>query len=359
MIEVLIGFIIFGLIYSWRKFPKIWKLLVSLGRSSNKNLEFKIPVDKVFEDFIGNEGTIEQLKRLLQYANLKGEKRLPNIGFFGPKSTGKTELAHRIAKALGVPTLVLSKSTLNSEESFFKEVSKEIEDLSGDSIEAPPMVIFIDEVHVLPRRIQDSLLTALERDDRCFRSRLGDINTHNVTFIVATTDPGKLAEPFISRLSVFWLEPYNTKQIVEILQWRRKNDDNIDPVTLFIPDDGLELIANASRGVPRKAIELTQQVGVAISLNIIQPTTEAIKEDLQRTLSCDEFGLIEIDKKYLRTVKQFKLAGVSVLSAALGQSKENIEQHIEPWLLQNGWLERGSKGRKLTAKGLLFVERNL
>lgn len=358
MLEVLIGFTIFGLIFSLKHFPKVWKLLKRLGRTPKKP-NFKITIEKVFDGFIGNEGTIEQLKRLLQYANLKGQNRLPNIGFFGPKSTGKTELAHRISKALGVPTLTLSKSTLNSEESFFKEVSKEISEFSGDTGIAPPMVIFIDEVHVLPRRIQDSLLTALERDDRCFRSKLGDINTHNVTFIVATTDPGKLAEPFISRLSVFWLEPYNVNEIVQILQWRRKNDNAIDPITMFIPDDGLVLIAKAARGVPRKAIELMQQVGVAISLQIIQPTAEEIKEDLRRTLNCDEFGLVEMDKKYLKTVRDFGIAGLGLLCSALGQSKENIEQHIEPWLIQTGFIERTAKGRKLTPKGSLWTEGNL
>lgn len=358
MIEVLIGFVIFVLLIGWKIFPKLWKLLTKPKRNK-ESLYLKIPIYKVFEGFIGNEGIIEQITRLLRYAEFKGENRLPNIGFFGPKSTGKTDLAHRISRALGVPTLVLSKSTLNSEESFFKEVSKEISDFSGNQVIAPPMVIFIDEVHVLSRKIQDSLLTALERDDRCFRCKLGDINTRNVTFIVATTDPGKLAEPFISRLSVFWLEPYNVRQIVEILKWRRKHDDNIDPMTMFIPDDSLLFIARAARGVPRKAIELTQQVGVAISLKIIPPTPEAIKEDLKRNLCCDEFGLIELDKKYLKVLKQFGTAGVSVLSAALGQSKENIEHHIEPWLLQNGWLLRGKKGRELTPKGLVFVEKNL
>ena len=282
-------------------------------------------IDEAFNGFIGNEGAILSLKRMLRYAEQNNQLRLPNLGFFGPKSTGKTELARRISAALGLPTLTLSKSTLNSEESFFKEVSKEIEDFADGMAIAPPMIIFIDEVHVLPRRIQDSLLTALERDDRCFRSKSGDINTQNVTFIMATTDPGKLADAFKSRLTVFWLEPYSVREIVEILKIRRRADEEIDSMTLFIGDDGLEFIARAARAVPRKAIELLRQVGMAISLGEIGPSLNEIKKDLRRTMSCDAHGLVELDRKYLRILQERNLVGLSLLSAAIGMDKENIE----------------------------------
>ena len=329
----------------------------------NRNTVVEIPkpatIDEAFEGFIGNEGAILQVKRMLRYAEQTGEKRLPNLGLFGPKSTGKTELARRISKALDLPTLTLSKSTLNSEESFFAEVSKEIEDFSDGMLIAPPMIIFIDEVHVLPRRIQDSLLTALERDDRCFRSKSGDINTHNITFIMATTDPGKLAEAFQSRLHIFWLDPYSVSQIVEILKMRRRTDDEIDSLTLFVKDDALEFIARAARGVPRKAIELLRQVGVALSLGDIAPTLEDIKRDLRRTMACDAHGLIEVDRRYLRMLQQHNLAGLGLLCAALGMDKDNIEKGIEPWLIQNGWVERTARGRKLSPKGFVFVENYL
>ena len=165
--------------------------------SQDLKIEDEISIeDEAFQGFVGNEVAITKLKRLIRYARMRSIS-LPNLGLFGPRSTGKTELCRRIARAMGLPVLTLSKSTLNSEESFFKEVTKELSNNSDGMLCPDSMIVFIDEVHVLSQRIQDSLLTALERDDRCFRSKHGDIDTRNITFIMATTEPGKLSQPFL------------------------------------------------------------------------------------------------------------------------------------------------------------------
>ena len=360
MIEVVIGCLLFVL-WLMRKIIKrnLIKLLEQHNYHKQIQHELSLSIDDVFNGFIGNEGAVSQIKRELRYARLHNLKKIQPLGLFGPPSTGKTELAKRIARALGLPILVLSKSTLSKEENFFNEVSKEIENLSDGMLVAPPMVIFLDEAHVLSGRVQDSLLTALENDDRCFRSNAGDIDTQNITFIIATTDPGKLRSAFRSRLYVLNLVSYSLEEIVKILKHRREHDSNVEKVCMIIPDDALTFIAKAGRGMPRRAIELMKAIGKAISLKDVEPTLEAIQSDLWRTLACDKNGLLDIDRKYLCFLSERKAAGLRLLSSALGLDKDNIEHMIEPWLIQNGLIECDRSGRKITPKGsLLMIGKN-
>lgn len=342
----------------WRK--SLFRLLNNIHLSKfsltkkRKVVKHYNDVNEVFKGFIGNEGAIHLLKRELKFA-INTNNKMPAIGLFGPPSTGKTELAKRIARALQVPMLTFSKSTLAREENFFNEVAKEIEYAAEGMLVAPPMVIFIDEAHVLPGRIQDSLLTALENDDRCFRSSAGDINTHNITFIIATTDPGKLRPAFRSRLFQINLNPYSLEEIVEILKWRIENDDDIHASARFIPDEALFHIARGARAIPRQAIDLVRMVAKGISLGDVQPTLEGIQEDMWYTLGCDRNGLLAIDRKYLHYLDEHEHAGLTLLVSALGIDKDNIVHVIEPWLIQNNLIERHRSGRKITPKGSLLV----
>lgn len=325
-------------------------------KSAHKNAPTEPDVDKIFEGFVGNRPAVFQLKRILKYARINNINRLPNIGLFGSKSTGKTELFRRIGEALRVPTLVLSKSTLSTEENFFKEVAKEIDDFSGGMLTPEPMLIFIDEVHVLPRRIQDSLLTALESDDRCFRSKHGDINTKNITFVVATTDPGKLSEAFLSRLLIVNLEPYTEQEIVNILKYRRARDPQIDRNAQTIDDQSLKLIAKASRLTPRKSIEVLKQIAIAISLQEVNPNYDSILVDLNMTLGVDHNGLTKTDKKYLKFLKENGQIGLSSIAAYLDTDPNNIKEIVEPYLIRLGLIRFNRSGRFLTSLGRKFLD---
>jgi Holliday junction DNA helicase RuvB len=312
-------------------------------------------IDFIFKDFIGNKQAVETIKRLIKYSKINGIRKLPNIGLFGPRSTGKTELYRRIARAMGIPSLALSKSTINSEETFFKQVSKEIQGYSGGALVAPYMIIFIDEVHILSKRIQDSLLTALESDDRCFRTKFGDIDTSNITFIVATTDPGKLSPAFISRLTVLELKMYDQEEIMEIIYARMHNDKTIDECIRVIDRDTVKLIANASRLIPRKAIEILKQTSYAIAVDDIGCDYEDVLQDLKNTVGCDERGITEVDLKYLKFLKHNGSAGLMTLSSYLDTDKDNIENYIEPWLIRNGFITKGARGRSITSTGLRLL----
>ncbi len=367
MVSLIVGCVLFYMLClgGWRKLYNLCKRLVTSKKVIEKDNaqsaiyehSFSISPDEAFEGFIGNQQAVGQIKRLIRYAQQQKEVKISSLGLFGPKSVGKTELARRIAKAMNLPMLTFSKSTLTSEENFFKQVAKEIKEFSGGTLMAPPMIIFIDEAHVLPRRIQDSLLTALEKDDRCFRSKAGDINTHNITFIIATTDPGKLTPALISRLSTFVLKTYTTQEIVRILKNRIMSDANIDKSLIFIPNEVFEFVAIVSRGVPRKAIEILQQTGIALALDEVERTPEAIKADLKYMLDCDEMGFTNLDKQYIKILAEFEQLGVNSLSSMLGTDRDNITNFIEPWLMQNGLIEVSRSGRKLTDKGTVLAQR--
>lgn len=328
-----------------------------LEKKLRKELQV-LEVDSIFDNFVGNEGAVTILKRELKYALYSNSTHLPAIGLFGPKSTGKTELARRLAKALNQPMLVLSKSTLAKEENFFLEVSKEIENYSENMVVAKPLVVFLDEAHVLSGRIQDSLLTALERNDRVFRSKAGDIDTRNITFVVATTDPGKLREAFRSRLISINLEPYTVQEVVDIMLVKVWNDDSMPSAVRSLSNDVLVFVAKASRAVPRKAIETLSMVGKAIVLGEVRPDFKSIRDDLRATLGCDKNGLLELDRKYLEFLSERPSAGIGLLSAVLGTDKNNLENVVEPWLHQNGWITRDRTGRSITPEGLKILEGN-
>lgn len=359
--EYIAGITIFILLFWGRHVFRLISFLARKIRLPTFRLEKKekvvrhyINVDEVFDGFIGNEKAVHLLKRELKFS-INSQQKMAAIGLFGPPSTGKTELARRISKALGLPLITFSKSTLSKEEHFFNEVTKEIEDVSGGMLMAPKMVIFIDEAHILSGRIQDSLLTALENDDRCFRSAHGDINTHNITFVIATTDPGKLRPAFRSRLLKINLNPYSLEEIVEILKWRIDNDDEIHASARFIEHAALYHIAKAGRAIPRQAIDLVKMVAKGISLGDVQPTLEGVQSDMWRTLGCDENGLLDIDRKYLRFLSRRESAGLSLLTSALGLDKDDITEVIEPWLIQNELIERHRSGRRITPKGSYLV----
>src|SRR5581483_4411757 len=185
-------------------------------------------VDEVFEGFIGNTGPVTRLKRMLMIAALEEKRWLEPVALFGLKSTGKTELARRIARALDVPQAELSDATLSSPDDLANRI-RATADAAGmplrqhkgphraSTVVAPPMVIFIDEVHLLKPKVQDSLLKALEPDDRLLLSRLATIDTQQVTFIIATTDPGDLRDAFKSRIIRFELKEYTLSELVQIL----------------------------------------------------------------------------------------------------------------------------------------------
>jgi Holliday junction DNA helicase RuvB len=327
-------------------------------------------IEDTFAGFVGNMGAVEWIKRDLRYAAIENHRWLDPIGLFGPKSTGKTELARRISEALRVPTVAVSDTTLTSADDLGSKI-QEIADQAGEPMRiemrdfgarvevAPPMVVFIDEVHLLKARVQDSLLKAMEPNDRTLLTSHGEIDTRQITFIIATTDPGRLRDAFKSRVSKLDLKEYSLDEIVEILKSHRERSTTALPEEVRqFNDEALRVVATVGRLVPRQALLCLKDAARAVRLRDVAPTAADLRRYFWETRSSDEIGLTERDWRYLQLLFPDSRKGRDALAAAMGEDPTTVELEIEPFLLRLGLIERERGGRCLTAEGREAVGRH-
>ena len=344
-----------------------WKLETgSTGTSENL-------IHPVFRGFVGNRGAVEALSIQLRYVEKTETRTIRSVGLFGPKSTGKTELSRRLAAALDVPYLPLSETGLQDIDQLadrMQELAREsgtpmiVVDRQGGQavLRSPPMLVFIDEVHQLRARVQDTLLPVLEADDRTLRGSRVIINARDVSFVIATTDWGKLREPFRSRVRAVMLEPYNIDEVAKMLRYRIEvvSEGNsvvadIDPAVMQLKEDALVAIATAARAVPRVALDLLREIGMALQIRICGAGVDAVWDHLQKMVPCDRQGLTSRDQEYLRIVANRGPIGLGNIATEMGIDRSNVEGAIEPFLAQMGWVQRGSSGRTLTTRGRRVV----
>ena len=330
-------------------------------------------VHPVFKDFVGNSAAVEALSIQLRYVEQTGKRAIRSVGLFGPKSTGKTELSRRLASALGVPYLPLSETGLGDIDQLADRMQERLREADtpmtvvdrqgGQAVlRSPPMLVFVDEVHQLSARTQDTLLPVLEADDRMLRSSRVIIDAREVSFVIATTDWGKLREPFRSRVRAVMLEPYSTHEVAQMLQYRIDEASgvdgtgaDVDPAVAQLSEDALVAIATAARAVPRVALDLLREIGMALRIGISGPDADAVWRHLQKMVPCDRQGLTTRDRKYLRIVANRGPIGLDNIATELGVDRSNVERAVEPFLSQMGWVQRGSTGRMLTTKGRRLV----
>ena len=326
-------------------------------------------VHAVFKGFVGNGAAIEALSIQLRYVEQTGARAIRSVGLFGPKSTGKTELSRRLARALGVPYLPLSETGLRDIDQLadrMQERAREagmpmtvVDHQGGQAVlRSPTMLVFIDEVHQLSARVQDTLLPVLEADDRILRGSRVIIDARDVSFVIATTDWGKLRDAFRSRVRAVMLEPYSAEEVVQMLRCRieatseaHDSDRDIDPLVGELSEDALFAISIAARAVPRVALDLLREIGMALRIRICGTDAEAVWEHIQKMVPCDRQGLTSRDRKYLRIVANRGPIGLDSIATELGIDRSNVEGAIEPFLAQMGWVQRGSTGRTLTTSG--------
>lgn len=312
-------------------------------------------VEEIFSGFIGNEGVVQHLITLVKYTKTRYPFQIPNMALFGPSSSGKTDLSKRVAKALDLKFTVISQSRLSSESAFI-DLLLDISFGSGLVRKLLPQVIFIDEVHTLSRKLQDYLLTGLESDDRIIRAKLFTFDCKDVSFIVATTDPGKLAPAFRNRFTALHLKSLGENDLVSILKSRMKDKDIESKVNL-LNDDCLKLIARVAKFTPREAISLLKQIGISMAVGETYPNLKSVYEKLNQITGSDFFGLRETDWKYLNAI-QDNILGLNSLSSILALDKDTITNVIEPFLLQLNLIEFSPRGRKITSLGKEFIDFN-
>ncbi len=318
-------------------------------------------VEKEFENsirptdiaqFSGQQQIIDNLKIFIKAARLRGEA-LDHVLFHGPPGLGKTTLSRIVAHELGV----------NIRETSGPVIEKP-GDLAGLLTNLEPHdVLFIDEIHRLSTVVEEYLYSAMEdfRIDIMIESgpsaRSIQLNLSPFTLIGATTRSGLLTAPLLSRFAIkSRLEYYTAETLQKII------DRSAAILGVRITSDAAREIAGRSRGTPRIANGLLKRVrdfaqvlgnGV-IDLRITQHSL--------RALNVDEFGLDDMDNRILLTIiEKFKggPVGITTIATAVGEEAGTIEEVYEPFLIQEGFLQRTPRGREVTAKAYEHLGRNM
>jgi len=327
------------------------------------------PVDEAFAGFVGNKFAIDRITLDLKRALMNDPPSLPrNYLLTGMPSTGKTELAKRISTALTLPFIRLDGRGLTSRERLFEMVDGELNDQdqlpesSGTQaglpvFDYPPMTIFIDEIHLASRMVQESLLTTLEADDRTVTLTGKVALVGNTTFIFATTRTSGIDAAFKSRCTEIELEEYTVEEVARILQLRHSHDW---PKEVFLD------LAAWGRAVPRVAlslaVELETSEEVANYENDGLYDIRELAENVRRMNRVDENGMTRMHYEYLNVlaVTGKPMGEKSIASLMSTVDALRIEEEVEPYLAdpKRAFVNRTPSGRQITAKGRSYLEEN-
>ncbi|MDA8169658.1 MAG: Holliday junction branch migration DNA helicase RuvB [Nitrospiraceae bacterium] len=294
-----------------------------------------------FDDFVGQEKLKENLRVFIQAARKRGEP-LDHVLFSGPPGLGKTTLAHIIASELGVSI----KSTSGPVLERAGDLAAVLTNLSEFD------VLFVDEIHRLPRVVEEILYPAMEDFQLDIvigqgpGARTLKLNLAHFTLVGATTRTGLLTSPLRDRFGIISRLDFYSPGELEKIVTRSAGILNIK-----ISGEAAAEIASRSRGTPRIANRLLKRVRdfAQVRANGIIDI-ESARAGLS-ALDVDERGLDEMDRKLLLAmIQKFQggPVGVETLSATIREDKDTIEDVYEPFLIQEGFIERTPRGRTAT-----------
>lgn len=294
-----------------------------------------------FEDFPGQEGIKEKLKVFVQAAQLRKEP-LDHVLFSGPPGLGKTTLAQIVAHELGVDCKITSAPALDKK----GELAALLTSLKPNS------VLFIDEIHRLNTHIEEYLYTAMEDyyidivTGEGLGARTMKFQLVPFTLIGATTRAGLLNAPFRDRFGIVErLQFYNRDSLKMILKRSAKI------LKVEIDETGADEIARRSRGTPRIANRLLKRVRDYAQIKGDGHIDEKLAHFALDQLGVDTNGLENMDRKILSLIKEkygCGPVGIETLAAALSEEKDTLEEVYEPFLIQEGFIQKTPRGRILT-----------
>lgn len=296
---------------------------------------------KVFDEYVGQEKVKERLRTAVQAAKFRGEP-LDHVLVSGPPGLGKTTLAAILAAEMGVALHVTSGPAIEKKGDLAGIVTGLQE---GD-------FLFIDEIHRLPSVVEENLYPAME--DFRFDVVLGEgphaksirLELPRFTLIGATTRSGLLTTPLRARFGIVErLEYYRTDELARILM----RSSSILGVAL--EDDAAQELARRSRGTPRIANRILRRVRDYMQVAGLEAVSLDLAQHALTQLEIDVRGFDAMDRSYLEALT-IKFGGgpvgLETLAAATGEAAQTLEDVYEPFLIQEGFLQRTPRGRLAT-----------
>lgn len=301
------------------------------------------------DEYIGQSDLVEKLAIALQAVRERREP-MEHVLLHGPPGLGKTTLAHVIAEEMGTRAYVTSGPALTKGGDLVGTLTKM----------QPHDILFIDEIHRLPAAVEEYIYPAMEDFkidftlDSGMHAKVITYNLKPFTLIGATTRAGLLTGALRSRFGItHHLQFYSNQELLMILRRAAAL------LSMKVTDDALMAIASRSRGTPRVALRLLRRVRDFAQVRAAGRIDEQVIADALSLEGVDALGLDNLDRSYLRTIATVYdggPVGLEAIAATLSEDAGTLEDVVEPYLLQIGFLARTRQGRKLTAKAAEYLQ---